>query len=66
MLFNSLEYIFLFLPVAVIGYFLLHRFRLGRIASGWLIGCSLFFYSYWNPIYLPLIVSSVLVNFTLG
>jgi alginate O-acetyltransferase complex protein AlgI len=66
MLFNSLEYIFLFLPVAFTGYFLLHRLRLSRIAGPWLVGCSLFFYSYWNPVYLPLIVASVAVNFLMG
>jgi D-alanyl-lipoteichoic acid acyltransferase DltB (MBOAT superfamily) len=35
----------------------------GRI---WLVAGSLFFYSYWNPIYLPLILFSIGVNFAVG
>ena len=66
MLFNSYEYIFLFLPLAFVIYFWLNRIRLTKGAKAWLITCSLFFYSYWNPIYLPLILTSVVVNFLVG
>jgi len=51
MLFVSNPFLFLFLPVAVIGYQLLSRF--GRNAMlAWLTATSLFFYGYWNPAYL--------------
>lgn len=66
MLFNSPVYLFLFLPVSVVVYFLLNRYRLTLAAKTWLVFASLFFYSYWNPIYLPLIVGSMLVNYGVG
>jgi D-alanyl-lipoteichoic acid acyltransferase DltB (MBOAT superfamily) len=66
MLFNSYEFIFAFLPVAFALYFLLLQFGRGNAASIALIGCSLFFYSWWNVIYLPLIVLSICTNFLIG
>lgn len=66
MLFNSYEFIFLFLPILFLGYFALLRFRLIIGAKSWLVGGSLFFYSWWNPVYLPLILASILVNYTIG
>lgn len=36
------------------------------MAKGWLVFASLFFYSWWNIIYLPLILGSILVNFIIG
>ena len=66
MLFNSPAYIFLFLPVVVLGYFLLNHFRLVVAAKAWLVLSSLFFYGFWNPSYLALIIGSMLVNFALG
>lgn len=66
MLFNSNLFIFAFLPVALTVYFLLNRRRLSEAAKAWLVLSSLFFYSWWNPIYLPLIVGSMLFNFWLG
>ncbi len=66
MLFNSPAYLFLFLPVAVLLYFLLNRWRFGCTASAWLVLASLFFYGCWNPAYLPLLLLSLLVNFAIG
>ncbi|BCR04549.1 peptidoglycan O-acetyltransferase [Desulfuromonas versatilis] len=66
MLFNSPVYIFLFLPLVLAGYFLLLRYRLVLAAKTWLVFASLFFYAYWNPVYLPLIVGSMLVNYGIG
>lgn len=65
MLFNSYTYIFLFLPLVVTGYFLLCRGQKER-GSLWLIGASLVFYGWWNPVYLPLICASILFNATAG
>ena len=66
MLFNSYEFIFVFLPLTIIGYFgLLHAGR-ERWARSWLLLSSLFFYSYWKPVYLPLIVGSVIFNYLVG
>ncbi len=66
MLFNSLEFIFIFLPVTVVVYFLLLRRRLTIAAKAWLLSASLFFYSWWNVRYLPLILASILFNYTVG
>lgn len=66
MLFNSPIYILLFLPVSVVVYYLLNRYRLILAGKTWLVFASLFFYSYWNPVYLPLIVGSMLINYGIG
>ncbi|WP_209331902.1 MBOAT family O-acyltransferase [Lunatimonas salinarum] len=66
MLFNSFGFIFLFLPFTLAFYFLLARFFGSIAAKWWLLATSLFFYGWWNPLYLALIVGSMAVNFALG
>lgn len=66
MLFNSFEFIFLFLPVSLAVYYLLNKKRLTVAANAWLLFVSLFFYSWWNVKYLPLILGSILFNYTIG
>ncbi len=64
MLFNSYEFIFLLLPIALIGYRLLASNYRGRVA--WLLACSLFFYAWWNPVYLPLLLATITFNYFVG
>jgi len=66
LLFNSVEYIFFFLPISFFIYFFLLNKRLIVGAKGFLVFASLFFYSWWNPIYLPIILVSMLFNYTIG
>lgn len=66
MLFNSFDFIFLFLPITVIVYFVLNRFRFVFAAQLWLALASVFFYGYWNPKYVPLIMASIAFNYTMG
>lgn len=66
MLFNSYEFIFFFLPITLVIYFWLNKKRLTHASKGWMVFASLFFYSWWNIVYLPLILSSILFNFVLG
>jgi len=66
MLFNSLEYILLFLPLTIVIYFILNHRGQASTARVWLLLCSLYYYSYWNIAYLPLLLGSILVNFGLG
>ena len=66
MLFNSYEYIFAFLPVTFFIYFFLLSKRLVVGAKGFLVFASLFFYSWWNIAYLPIILSSMLFNYIVG
>ncbi|MEA2098829.1 MAG: MBOAT family O-acyltransferase [Campylobacterota bacterium] len=66
MLFNSYEFIFLFLPFTFLIYFYLLNQRLITGAKGFLVFASLFFYSWWNIAYLPIILSSMLFNYVIG
>ena len=66
MLFNSYEFIFLFLPITFFVYFFLNKKRLSEAAKGFLVLSSLFFYSWWNIAYLPLIVASMIFNYSFG
>ena len=63
MYFNSYEFIFLFLPVAVGGYFLLGATEKSGRANIWLFASSLFFYGYWEAENLPILLFSIGVNF---
>ncbi|MDB6080509.1 MAG: rane-bound O-acyltransferase family protein, partial [Akkermansiaceae bacterium] len=65
MLFNSYTFLLVFLPLAVLGFQLL-RHAPRAAAFAWLVAASLFFYGYWNPIYLPLVIGACTVNFFLG
>ncbi len=65
MLFNSYTFILLFLPLSLVGYFSLNR-CIGHTAGKiWLTLMSLWFYGYFNPQYLWIIVASVLINYGL-
>jgi D-alanyl-lipoteichoic acid acyltransferase DltB (MBOAT superfamily) len=65
MLFNSYLFIFLFLPVALAGYFALGR--VGNLAPVvWLALASLVFYSVGNWQYVPLLVASIAFNYLIG
>ena len=66
MLFNSFIFIFIFLPCVLVGFHLISKKGWYQASLGWLVGASLFFYGWWNPKYLLLIVASILVNFSLG
>lgn len=66
MLFNSPQFIFLFLPIVFVGYFVLNSIAPVYISRAWLAACSLFFYGFWNPRYLPLILLSIALNFLIG
>lgn len=66
MLFNSIEFLFIFLPVTFLVYFWLNKKKLVTLATGWLVVASLAFYSYWKIDYLPLILISMIFNYTVG
>ena len=65
MLFNSYPFIFLFLPVALAGYFLSNR--LGNLAPViWLALASLVFYSVSNWQFVALLLGSIAFNYAVG
>lgn len=66
MLFNSYIFIYVFLPISLLGYFAFGRIGHHRVAIAWLVGASLFYYSWWNPAYLGLILLSIFVNYSFG
>ncbi len=65
MLFNSNIFLFVFLPVVLLVFFPLAR-RRTSLALGWLVVASLFFYGWWNPSYLVLLGTSIVVGFGLA
>lgn len=66
MLFNSIQYLLLFLPLSWLGFHFLGRRHFTRGQLLWLVACSLFFYASWNPVFVTLIVGSVSGNFIFG
>ena len=66
MLFNSYEFIFAFLPITFFIYFYLNHKRLTEASKAFLVFSSLFFYSWWNIAYLPIILTSMLFNYVVG
>lgn len=65
MLFNSVEFIFLFFPVVFFGYVYLAKREPDR-AILWLSLASLFFYSWWDIRNLPILLVSIFFNFHIG
>ena len=66
MLFNSYIFIFAFLPLVLFGYYTLNHLGYFRAGKFLLLGGSWLFYGWWNPIYLPLLLGSILVNYTIA
>ncbi len=66
MLFNSEPFVLGFLPVVLAGYFLLGRIGGARPALLFLVAASLFFYGWWNPPFVLLLVGSILANYAIG
>jgi len=64
MLFNSYIFIFLFLPMALCGWYCLNKIEKYKLAQVFLVGMSLWFYAYFNIGYLAIILGSSLFNFT--
>jgi alginate O-acetyltransferase complex protein AlgI len=64
-LFNSHEFIFVFLPLTAAGFFVLgHLSRAWSLR--WLILASFFFYAWWRPFNVLLIAPSILINYVLA
>ncbi len=66
MLFNSYEFICVFLPITLWMYYKIGDLGHYRVAIAWLVLASLFFYGWWNPAYLYLIVPSMILNYMAG
>ena len=66
MLFNSYEFLFFFLPATIAVFFVLSGYRFFKAAAAWLALVSIFFYGYWNPRYVILLLASIAINFAAG
>lgn len=58
MLFSSVTFIFMFLPIVCAAYFLLKE----KYRNGWLLFASIVFYGWGEPRYLPIMLTSILLN----
>ena len=63
MLFSSAVFLFLFLPVVLTGYLIIHTHRLRNL---WLLAFSLVFYAWGEPVFIFLALISTLMNYALG
>lgn len=63
MVFNSLTFLCIFLPVVLALYYLLPTLRIRNIL---LIAVSLLFYAYGEPVYVLLMIASIIINYIFG
>ena len=66
MLFSSYEFIAVFMPIVFVLYRLCIQYKQAKLAVFTLIMASLFYYAYWKPIYIILILASMFFNYLLG
>lgn len=66
MLFNSINYILLFLPITCVVYYLLLKQKLIVASKIWLVFASIVFYGWYDPQYTSLLLLSMLGNFIIG
>ncbi len=62
MLFSSLEFLFFFLPLSAVGYFICPL----RLRNGWLLLVSLLFYGFGEPVYVFLMIGTVIADYLFG
>lgn len=65
MLFNSYIFIFAFLPIVLLG-FLKLRHKKPVYSISWIVIASLFYYGWWNPKFLLLLLGSITINLIFG
>ena len=66
MLFSSLIFLFMFLPIVLLGYFGLLRACSLKIKNRFLLLCSLFFYGWGEPVYVFLMIFCIVCNYGFG
>jgi len=66
---NAFQFLCFYFPVSTgvaACVFFFNRKRLTTASKAWLVLVSLFFYSWWNVKYLPLIMISIIFNYSIG
>lgn len=66
MLFNSYEFILIFLPITFLGYFFLNKYVNSKVGRAFLLLASVFFYSYWKVEYSLLLLFTIGFNYLVG
>lgn len=66
MLFNSYIFIFIFLPLVLLGWYGFNHYQKYELANLFLAGMSLWFYGYFNTYYLAIILVSIGMNYLLS
>lgn len=65
MLFNSYSFILVYLPVVLVLFFRIARSS-SQLAALWLVVASVFFYGWWNPAFVLVLLASVVFNYGMG
>lgn len=66
MLFNSISFLFLFLPILLILFGISERFKVRWPGIALMLVASIIFYMAWDPRYLVLLLASIVFNFLTG
>ena len=66
MLFNSFAFIFLFLPLSLLAFYLLRRFDRPVLAWHAVLLASLLFYAIGEPVYVLVLIGSIVMNYGIG
>lgn len=62
MVFSSPLFLFIFLPIVIAGYYLINQ----KFRNVWLLLVSLFFYAWGEPVYIFLMIASIIINYFSG
>jgi alginate O-acetyltransferase complex protein AlgI len=66
MLFNSYTFLYVFLPIALVGYYCVAHLCGARPARVWLCLGSFVFYGWWNPALVLVLMGSIAFNYSLS
>lgn len=59
MVFSNPVFLFLFLPIVLLGYYILR----GKVRNYWLLAVSLFFYAWNKPSFIVILLASIFINY---
>jgi alginate O-acetyltransferase complex protein AlgI len=66
MLFNTYQFIFIFLPISILGIYVIQKLKITKYSHVWILLCSICFYAVWDFLFLFLIFFTIIFNFYIG
>ena len=66
MLFNSFEFILVFMPITIAVFIILQNFQRKDWSIMWLVFASLVFYAWWRLDYVGILVASICINYLIS